>query len=171
MVIDLLQYNVEIKKDKASLKHFMTSYQILSVDCFLDFIKILLPSVAWLLQFFLTVLMIFLVISLIAGFWSDMLLTLMFHLFVKHNQNVNRAKLNLKLVSAIFYQVFIFHHMIALQKLWKMFFISSKKHFSFLRYLNFCIFVFPLFFPSQPLLQRLIQENLKIYVWWHELSK
>ena len=34
-----------------------------------------------------------------------------------------------KLVSAIFYQVFIFHQMIALQKLWKMFFrwkISSN---------------------------------------------
>ena len=32
----------------------------------------------------------------------------------------------LKLVSAIFYQIFIFDQMIALQKLWKMFFISSK---------------------------------------------
>ena len=58
----------------------------------------------------------------------------------------------LKLVSAIFYQVFIFHQMIALQKLWKKFFISSKKLFSFLRYLNFCIFVFPSFFSYQPLL-------------------
>ena len=29
-------------------------------------------------------------------------------------------------MSAIFYQIFIFHHMIALQKLWKVFFISSK---------------------------------------------
>ena len=37
-----------------------------------------------------------------------------------------------KLVSAIFYQVFVFHQMIALQKLWKMFLISSKKLFSFL---------------------------------------
>ena len=51
----------------------------------------------------------------------------------------------LKLVSAVFYQIFIFHQMIALQKLWKMFFISSKKLFSLLRYLNFCIFVFPSF--------------------------
>ena len=31
-------------------------------------------------------------------------------------------------------------------------FISSKKLISFLRYLNFCIFVFPSFFPCQPLL-------------------
>ena len=52
----------------------------------------------------------------------------------------------LKLVSAIFYQIFIFHQMIALQKLCKMFFfISYKKVFSFLRYSSFCIFVFPLF--------------------------
>ena len=37
----------------------------------------------------------------------------------------------LKLVPAIFYQIFIFHQMIAFQKLWKMFFISSKKLFLF----------------------------------------
>ena len=53
-----------------------------------------------------------------------------------------------KLVSAIFYWIFIFHQMIALQKLWKMFFISSKKLFSFSKYCNFCILVFPSFFPS-----------------------
>ena len=55
--------------------------------------------------------------------------------------------MSLKLMSAIFYQIFIFHQMIALQKLWKMLFISSKKLFSFLRYLNFCISFFPSFFP------------------------
>ena len=53
----------------------------------------------------------------------------------------------LKLVSAYFYQIIIFHRMIGLQKLWKMFFISSKKLFSFSRYSNFCVFVFPSFFP------------------------
>ena len=58
---------------------------------------------------------------------------------------------NLKLVSAIFYQSFIFHQMIALEKLRKMFSISSKKLFSFSRYSYFCIFVFPSFFPCQPL--------------------
>ena len=36
---DHLQYNLEIKKDKASFKHFMTRYQTLSVDFFLDFLK------------------------------------------------------------------------------------------------------------------------------------
>ena len=49
------------------------------------------------------------------------------------------------LVSAIFYQIFIFDQMIGLQKLWKMFFISSKKLFLFSRYSNFCNF-----FPSFP---------------------
>ena len=49
-------------------------------------------------------------------------------------------------VCAIFNQMFIFHQMIALQKLWKVFFISSKKLFLFLRYSIFCIFVFPPFF-------------------------
>ena len=53
---------------------------------------------------------------------------------------------HLKLVSTIFYQIFIVHYMIALQNLWKIFFISSEKLFLFLRYSNFCIF--PLFFLS-----------------------
>ena len=61
-------------------------------------------------------------------------------------------KCSLKLASAIFYQIVIFQQMIALQKLWKMFFISSKKLFSFSRYSSFCIFVFPSFSPCQSLL-------------------
>ena len=58
----------------------------------------------------------------------------------------------LKLVSAIFYQIFILYQMITLQKLWKTFFISSKKLFSFSRYSDFSISVFPSFSPGQPLL-------------------
>ena len=59
----------------------------------------------------------------------------------------------LKLLSTIFYQIFIFHQMIALQKNYKKCFLfQSKKLFLFLRYLNFCIFVFPSFFLCQPLL-------------------
>ena len=45
----------------------------------------------------------------------------------------------LKHVSTIFYQIFIFHKMIALSKLWKMFLISSKKF-------RFLYFHLPLFF-------------------------
>ena len=52
----------------------------------------------------------------------------------------------LKLVCTIFYQIFIFDQVIALQKLWKMFFISSKKLYSFSRYSDFCILGFPSFF-------------------------
>ena len=70
---------------------------------------------------------------------------------------------NLELVSAIFYQIFIFHQMIAFQKLWQMFFISSKKLFSFLRYLSFCIFVFPPFFPVGYCFRRSSKKNLQIY--------
>ena len=51
----------------------------------------------------------------------------------------------LKLVFAIFYHFLFFHQMIALEKLWKMFFISSKKLFSFSRYSDFGNF-----FPSFP---------------------
>ena len=51
----------------------------------------------------------------------------------------------LKLVSAIFYQIFIFSPNDSPSKLWKMFFASSKKLFSFSRYSNFCIL-----FPSFP---------------------
>ena len=70
---------------------------------------------------------------------------------------------SLKLVSAIFHQMFIFYQMIALQKLWKTFFISSKKLFSFLTYLNFCIFVFPSFFPVSHCFRGWSKKNLKIY--------
>ena len=75
-----------------------------------------------------------------------------FNCFTWFNSLSKLVKNSLKLMSTIFYQIFIFHQMIALQKLWKMFFISSKKLFSFLRYLNFYIFVFPSFLPCQPLL-------------------
>ena len=56
---------------------------------------------------------------------------------------------SLKLVSSIFYPFFFSHQVIALQKLWKMFFISSEKLFPFSRYSNFCNF-FPSFshFPD-----------------------
>ena len=70
---------------------------------------------------------------------------------------------SLKLVSAIFYQNLIFHQMIALPKLWKMFFILSKKLFSFLRYSNFCIFVFPFFFRVSHFFRGWFKKSLKVY--------
>ena len=72
----------------------------------------------------------------------------------------------LELVSAIFYQFFFFfHQMKALQKLWKMFFISSKKLFLFLRYSHFCIFSLP-FHTFQTLKNKWKCNNL----WCHELA-
>ena len=70
---------------------------------------------------------------------------------------------NLKLVSAIFYQIFIYHQAIALQNIWKMFFISYKKLFSFSRYSSFCIFVFPSFFPVNHCFSGWSKKNLKVY--------
>ena len=64
----------------------------------------------------------------------------------------------LKLVSPIFIK-FLFFQMIALQKLWKMFFIPSKKLFSFWRYSNFCISVLPLFSRWRSLLWRMIEDK------------
>ena len=61
---------------------------------------------------------------------------------------------NLILIEgAIFFKIGHFsHQIIALEKLWKMFFISSENLFSFLRYSNFCISKFPSFSPCHPLL-------------------
>ena len=47
-----------------------------------------------------------------------------------------------------FIKFLFFHQMIGLQKLWKMFFISSKKLFSFSRYSNFCNFPLPFHCPD-----------------------
>ena len=73
----------------------------------------------------------------------------------------------LKPVFAIFYQIFIFHQMIAHQKLWKMFFISSKKLFLLLRYSNFCMrysnfcmFTFPSFFQVNHCFRVWFKKNL-----------
>ena len=70
---------------------------------------------------------------------------------------------------------------IALQKLWKMLFISSKKLFLFSRYSIFCISVLPSFSTCPPLLWRMIKDNDVInclnknsithFVWYPEKEK
>ena len=55
---------------------------------------------------------------------------------------------NLKLVSAIFIKFLFYHQPIALQKVWKMLFIWSKKRFSISRYSIFCISVLSSFYLS-----------------------
>ena len=72
---------------------------------------------------------------------------------------------SLKLASAIFYHIFIFHQMKNVEKwkLWKMFFISSKKLFSFLRYSNYVFPSSPLFFPVSHCFRGWSNKNLKVY--------
>ena len=85
---------------------------------------------------------------------------LLYNLIIYYIYNSSQG--NLKLVSAIFYENFIFHEMIALQKLWKMFFILSEKLYSFSRYSNFCIFIFPSFFPVSHCFRGWFKKNLKV---------
>ena len=56
------------------------------------------------------------------------------------------AIIHLKVVSAIFHQMFISQQMIVLRKLWKMFFISSKKLFCS-RDIQIFVFLSSLLFP------------------------
>ena len=90
------------------------------------------------------------------------------HLFqdsniLKFPNNFPWKTASFRLVFTIFFKVFIFHQMIALQKLWKMFLISSKKLFSLFRYLKFCIFLFPCFFLVSHCFRGWSNKNLKIY--------
>ena len=68
----------------------------------------------------------------------------------------------LKLVSAIFYQIFIFYHMIALQKLWRMLFISSKKPFLFEIFL-FLYFHLPVFFSLPTIALEVDPTKILVY--------
>ena len=75
-----------------------------------------------------------------------------FHIFFrslifswKKSAKIKFFTLILKAYVRYFFSKFYFSPRIALQKLWKMFFNSYKKLFSFSRYSNFCIFVFPFF--------------------------
>ena len=67
------------------------------------------------------------------------------------------------LVSAIFIKFVFFHQMIALQKLWKMLFISSKKLFSFSRYSIFVFLSFPLFLPVGHYFRGWSKINFKVH--------
>ena len=77
----------------------------------------------------------------------------------------------LKLVSAIFIKFLFFHQMIALQKLRKMLFSSSKKLFSFSRYSIFVFLSFPLFLPVGHCFRGWLKINLKVYDVIHCLNK
>ena len=84
-------------------------------------------------------------------------------IFMYGGQNSWFCKASLKLVSTIFIKFLFFHQMIALQKLWKMFFISSKKLFSFSRYSNFVFLSFPFFLPVGNCFSGWSKINLQVH--------
>ena len=73
------------------------------------------------------------------------------------------SKCNLKLVSTIFIKFLFFHQMIALQKLWKVLFISSKELFSFSRNSIFVFLSFSLFLPVGHCFGGWSKINLKVH--------
>ena len=82
-------------------------------------------------------------------------------LFVIRLLHVNDK--NLELVSAIFIKFLLFHQMIALQKLWKMLFISSKKLFCSCDIHFFVFLSFPLFLPVTHCFGGWSKINLKVH--------
>ena len=81
--------------------------------------------------------------------WNRFLNYILLYLTLGYNF-IKSKLLCLKLLSTIFQQMFIYHQMIVLQKLWKMFFISSKKLFSVLRYLKSVSAIFYQIFICSP---------------------
>ena len=75
-------------------------------------------------------------------------------LYLSHNWFIRSSKL----VSAIF----LYQQMIALKKLRKMIFISSKSFFLFSRYSNFCISLIPSFSPCQPCLRQKLNPKVMV---------
>ena len=103
-------------------------------------------------------------------FWKFFPEYKLFH-FSKCIMNITMKEHSLKLVSAIYYQKFIFHQMIALQELWKLFFISSKSSF---RSRDIKIFVYsssPLFSLVSHCFRGWFKKNRKIYVVINCLNK
>ena len=80
-------------------------------------------------------------------------------------------------MSTIFYEISIIHQMVTLQKPWEMFFISSKKLFSFTRYSMFCISVFPFFlsvshcFRDCDVVSGLSKNLITHFIWYLEKNK
>ena len=70
---------------------------------------------------------------------------------------------SLKLVSAIFYQIFTFYQMIAFQKLIKSVLLHLKSYFRSEDIQIFVFSAFPLFFPVSHCFRGWIKRNLKVY--------
>ena len=85
----------------------------------------------------------------------------------KYNQpKIIKVILNfpfLKLVSAIFHQIFIFHQMIALQNLWKCFLFHLKSSFRSWDIQIFVYLSFPFFLPVGHCFGGWLKINLKVH--------
>ena len=68
-----------------------------------------------------------------------------------------------KFVSAIFYQIFIFHQMIAIQKLWKIIFVSSKKALFVLEIFKFLYICPSLFFALSAIALEIDSRKMLVY--------
>ena len=91
---------------------------------------------------------------------------------LKKSQDIKNLEFPFKIINSLLKLVSaIFHQMIALQKLWKMFFIRSKKLFSFSSYSYFCISIFPLFLPVSHCFRAWSKIDLKVYDVINCLSK
>ena len=75
-----------------------------------------------------------------------------------HQNSIQPRQYWLRLVFTIFH---FFHQVVALQRPWKMLFISSKKISLLSRNSNFCISVSPLFLPVGHCFRGLLKINLK----------
>ena len=68
-----------------------------------------------------------------------------------------------KFVSANFYQIFIFHQMIAIQKLWKIIFVSSKKALFVLEIFKFLYICPSLFFALSAIALEIDSRKMLVY--------
>ena len=103
-------------------------------------------------------------LSTVSHTFSILILWKIFKLYSKIAQYLNLFKdLLLKLVSAVFIKFLFFHQIIALQKLWKMLFISSKNLFRS-QDIHFFVFLpFPLFLPVGHCFGGWSKINLKVH--------
>ena len=90
-----------------------------------------------------------------------MLIMVILLILIMRIMSFSKLYYSLKLVSVIFYQIFIFHQTITLQKLWKMFLVHLKSSF---RSRDIQIFVFPssFFFPVSHCFWGCSKINLKV---------
>ena len=89
----------------------------------------------------------------------------------KQDKELRKSIETLKLVSAIFYQIFIFGQMISFQKLWKVFLFHLKSSFCSRDIQFFVLPSPPLFLPVSHCFRGCSEINLKVYGVFNCLNK